>query len=421
MQRKSEKLLDVISNDSNEYVPLESAKTPDLNDYSIHTDMDVTSSDEQFNNGDDDKLSLSRASSFFRSGSKGSYKSNDNSEVNKSHHSFRGLFSGLFHKDKTKRSNSASSSLSNKGIQRGNFLNDEYDDGNGRTSRLDDFLEENSDESSISQVPFNMSSPQNMEKMTKDTPLTPITTDVKMSSQLNNYVHNTGSDNYYSTQLTNTYSKFYNFYESLNIGTLSRENNTDLDSLMRQIKITWDNNQSKVHTLEEKKLYLIEKIDSLEIENSKMQSQLEQNVQSHTKLANKYKKYVDTLNVLLETYNDETDSDQEHSRIYKTKKNQDFNKLIEIVKNGPTWRKHNIQLQQENQDLKENNRQLTTKVKNSNDQLEDQVYESLKTQFERKMDKLEECIVEHKEKSELLEKRNLETINKYKNEKTESR
>ncbi|KAG0663588.1 hypothetical protein C6P45_000836 [Maudiozyma exigua] len=33
------------------------------------------------------------------------------------------------------------------------------------------------------------------------------------------------------------------------------------------------------------------------------------------------------------------------------------------------------------------------------------------------MDKLEECIEEHKEKNELLEQRNLETINKYKNEK----
>lgn len=418
MHRKDRKPLDVIANDSDEDSQQESVKVPDMNDYYIHTDLEITSSDDKnFSDSEDNKSSLSRTASFFRGGSRVSCKSDEKSEINNSHRSFMGRMSEFFHRDRKKRLNSASSSLSNKGTQRANFLTDEYDKDYKYSPNLIESLDKDSNESYISSARFEMNSIEGMNPMIKETPLTPITNDIKIASELNNHVRNSNSNNYYSTQLTDTYSNFYNFYESLNIGTLSKENNTDLNSLMRQIKIMWDNNQIKINTLQEENLDLVQKIDSLKTENSKIQAQFEQSVQSQTKLANKYKQYVDILDILLDICNKEACPNEDPSNIHKTIKNPDFNKLVEIVKNGPTWRKHSIQLQQENQDLKENNRQLTTEIKNSKDQLEDKVYKSVKSQFERKMNKLEECIEEHKEKSDLLEQRNLETINKYKNEK----
>ncbi|KAG0663587.1 hypothetical protein C6P45_000835 [Maudiozyma exigua] len=334
MHSRNGKHLDVISNDSEGCLSNENTKTPNLSDYQIHTDTEETSSDDNFNNNVDSS-SISRASSLFRGRSKGSHISNNDSDSEKPHRSFSELLSSIFHKNKTRNSNPVSSSFATTETHRENFLNDEYQDDENYASNLDNLLYQDIEKSPSSQISFNMNSSHDADQMDKDTPLTPNTNDNKVTSQFNNGVRVTNSDSYYSNKLTNTYSKFYNFYESLDIGTLSQENNTDIDSLMRHIKIIWDNKQNKINSLQEVNLSLEQKVDVLQRKNSNIQSQLEEKNQSHNNLADKYKKCTAIFYKLVETCNNEIDSDQEENYHSKTKNNQDFNKLIEIVQNAP--------------------------------------------------------------------------------------
>ncbi|SMN21874.1 similar to Kazachstania africana KAFR_0C01340 hypothetical protein [Maudiozyma saulgeensis] len=193
------------------------------------------------------------------------------------------------------------------------------------------------------------------------------------------------------------------------------EVNSNMATLLDQILLEASSTLENVSTLKNevykasiakeeltKRLYIVEK--ELVVKKEGMRTEL----QNRDTLLEKYKSKKDQINELFELTEPSTKKDVSDTEKLKT--------LFNILETHSLLKTKIASLYNENTGLKEMCRTLKMEVQNSKDELEDKTYEAIKSQFQKVIFKLEQCIEEYKGRGELLQERYMGTVDMYNEE-----